>query len=138
MSRILLATHSKMASGMKASIDLLLGDSDCLTVYDAYLPGADSTVQEVVEKFLASGDEGETILLVSDVKGGSVNQAMLQFAGRPNVFVITGITLGLLMELVSNCDSDFTEEQLNELVLEARQGTQLMVMESAPQQASFF
>ncbi len=138
MSRILLATHSKMASGMKAAIDLLLGESECLTTYDAYLPGEKTNVKEVATAFLDTVDGGETVLLLSDMKGGSVNQAMAQFSNRPNVFVITGTTLGLLMELVSNCNTNFSKEQLEELVTEAREGIQLITLEENQEQGSFF
>ena len=46
MTKIFLATHGRMASGMKSSIDLLMGSSEALTVFDAYLPGVTVSVGE--------------------------------------------------------------------------------------------
>ena len=53
MTKIFLATHGRMASGMKSSIDLLMGSSEALTVFDAYLPGVTVSVGEQAAQFLA-------------------------------------------------------------------------------------
>lgn len=129
MSKIFLCTHSQMASGMKATVDFLLGESPCLTVLDAYLPGS-ADVEASVKQFLDETDPAETALLVSDIFSGSVNQTMLRCAqNRENVFVITGVTLSLLQELVLACDDNFTAESIDEIVEEARAMTKRVALE---------
>lgn len=123
MTKLFLATHSKMASGMKASVDLLLGDSACLTAFDAYLPGDDTTVQQAVEGFLAKLEPGERAVLISDILGGSVNQCLVPYANGETVFLITGVTLQLLQALVLTCEESYTAEMLDELLAEAREMT---------------
>ena len=103
MTKIFLATHGRMASGMKSSIDLLMGSSEALTVFDAYLPGVTVSVGEQAAQFLAQCEPSETKLLVSDMLGGSVNQELMKYSDLENVFVITGITLTLLLELLCQC-----------------------------------
>ena len=139
MTKLFLATHSKMASGMKASIDLLLGDSSCLTVFDAYLEGDNTTVQQAVESFLSNLQPGENAVLISDMLGGSVNQCLVPYANGANVFLITGITLQLLQALVLSCDETFTAEMLDELICEAREMTCRVQVSSSPvEESSFF
>lgn len=139
MTKLFLATHSKMASGMKASIDLLLGDSACLTVFDAYLPGDNTTVQQVVEDFLAKLEPGDNAVLLSDLLGGSVNQCLVPYANNENVFLIAGVSLQLLQALVISCDETYTADMLDELICEAREMTCRVQISDAPAaEESFF
>lgn len=130
MSKIFLSTHGKMASGMKSSVEVLLGNCDVLTVYDAYVDEKGDRLKEELDKFLAACDEEETKLLISDMLGGSVNQMLSQYSMKENVFVITGITLSLLLELITQCHNNFTKESLESKIIEAREMTKLVVMTS--------
>lgn len=138
MYKIFLSTHSQMAGGMKASIDLLLGDSSCITAYDAYLPEDSTTVEQHIDAFLASLAPGEAALLVSDIPAGSVNQVMMRYLNRENVFVVTGVNLGLLQLLCLSCDEDLTAESLDEMVAEGRELTRRVVLEETSGGGDFF
>ena len=126
MTKIFLATHGRMASGMKSSIDLLMGSSEALTVFDAYLPGVTVSVGEQAK------------LLVSDMLGGSVNQELMKYSDLENVFVITGITLTLLLELLCQCHQNFTASQLDELIENSRLMTQRVSLDVNSSQDQFF
>lgn len=138
MSKIFLSTHGKMASGMKSSIEVLLGNCEVLTVYDAYVDGKEDTLKEEVESFLAACKPDESKLLISDMLGGSVNQVLSQYANHKNVFVITGITLSLLLELVTQCFDNFTKDSLENTIINAREMTKLVIMEPVISDDDFF
>lgn len=138
MSKIFLCTHAGMASGMKSSVDFLLGESACLTTLDAYLPDSPD-LQETLNSFLDGCDAEESVLLVSDILAGSVNQIMLRAsAGRKNVFVIAGVNLSLLQELVLNCGNNFTAESLDEIIADAREMVKRVTLDNEDSGGSFF
>ena len=84
MVKFLLASHGKMASGMKMSLNILLGNSDNVTVYDAYVD--DSNITEVFEQYFASVSEEDQVIMLSDLYGGCVNNIMQPYITRPNTF----------------------------------------------------
>lgn len=49
MLKIFLSSHGHFASGLKSSLDILIGNSDVVTVFDAYID--EKTVQEQLELF---------------------------------------------------------------------------------------
>ncbi|GEN94019.1 PTS sugar transporter subunit IIA [Pediococcus ethanolidurans] len=104
MNRILVASHGKLASGLKSSIELLSGLGEKLSVIDAYIDDTDYTDQ--IDYFIKQLKHEPGVIL-TDIKGGSVNQRVVQrLLGQENknVFVITGVNLPLVMSFVLNKD----------------------------------
>jgi len=116
MLRIFLASHGNFASGMKSSLDILLGKSDNVTVFDAYLD--EQNIQDVMEAFYSTVNEGEQVVLLSDLYGGSVNQVMYLFLERPNTMLVAGVNLALVLEL--SIRESITEEELLEMVEQSK------------------
>lgn len=112
--RIFLATHGKMASGIKNTLDILLGDSSKLVVFDAYLD--ESSVDEVVQEFLLTVDESETVLLLSDIFGGSVNQVLLQNSVRANTYLVAGVNLPFVLDMMlkDTVDAEIIDNSIEE------------------------
>lgn len=136
--KIFLSTHGKMASGMKSSLDILAGNSECITAFDAHLPGSEATVEEEVEKFFSKCEEDETKLLLSDLYGGSVNQSLAKYCDRKNTFLIAGINLGLLLEL-SIVPNEYTKEELLQKIESSKNGMKLVEIDlQAKHEESFF
>ncbi|KRN83626.1 hypothetical protein IV87_GL000095 [Pediococcus ethanolidurans] len=93
-----------MASGLKSSIELLSGLGEKLSVIDAYIDDTDYTDQ--IDYFIKQLKHEPGVIL-TDIKGGSVNQRVVQrLLGQENknVFVITGVNLPLVMSFVLNKD----------------------------------
>ena len=135
---IFLSTHGKMASGMKSSLDILVGNTDAITVFDAHLPGEATTVEEKVEEFFNSCDEEETKLLLSDLYGGSVNQVLTRYTDRKNTYLISGVNLGLLLELAV-IPQEYTKDELLAKIDSAREGLKLVEVDfDATHDDSFF
>ena len=130
MSKIFLATHGHMASGMASSLEILYGNLENLTVFDAYVDGEEKSVEDAVDDFFTKCDDNETKLLISDMFGGSVNNTLTLYSNKENTFVLTGITLSLLLELICHCDENFTENQLNELIENSRLLTKLIKVDN--------
>lgn len=97
MVNIFLSSHGHLASGFKSSIEILLGTQDKLTVFDAYV--TPESVEDKLEAFYSTVKEGEQVLLLADIVGGSVANSMAPFSVRENTFLIAGVNLATLLEL---------------------------------------
>lgn len=124
--KIFLASHGKFASGILSSINILFGNTDKLTVYDAYLDA--SSIYDVLDNYFESTTESDLVVLLSDLFGGSVNQSMVQYLGRPNTFLIAGVNLALVLELMVM--TDINRESLTELVQNSREMLRLVELEN--------
>ena len=116
--RILLGSHGHFASGIKTALQILIGkDAEKVVVIDAYVD--DVNIDEELRRFFDETAEDETVLMLSDLYGGSVNQKMYLYLQRPHTYRVAGINLALVIEL---CLKDsISAEQLKEMVEIARQ-----------------
>ena len=135
--KVFLASHGHMAGGMASSVEILMGKQDKLTIFDAYIEGENETVEQHVEKFLSEAGENETKVLLSDLYGGSVNQAMMKYIRQPNTYLISGVTLSILMEILLRAD-ELGREDLEEIIRGARELTQLVTLDYDIKEDSFF
>lgn len=123
MKQILIATHGKMASGIKYTAELIVGQTAEITTIDAYVT-PDDNVEEKLSKYFKEHD-GERIIVFTDLMGGSVNQKMMGYAKQDNVTLITGTNLPVLMQVML-ADDDVTEEEIQDYIEDAREELQMI------------
>ena len=122
MLKIFISSHGKFAEGIKSSLQILLGGCDPLPVFSAYID--ESSVQEKLDEFYADVHEGDQVVLLSDLYGGSVNSVMYTYLNRENTYLIAGINLALVLELATR--EAVTKEELEELVISSREMMMLL------------
>ncbi len=115
--KYIIATHGKLASGIKNTVEMLTGKRDDIYTIDAYVEN-----QEFVETFerLLSLFEDEYIYVFTDIVSGSVNQAISGFLKNRRIHLITGINLPVIMELVLR-NEELGDEEISAIIEEARQ-----------------
>ncbi len=123
MIKIFISSHGHFASGIKSSVEILMGPNQRITVFDAYID--QDSVQEHLDRFYEGVEENDKVILLSDLYGGSVNQVMYTYLERPNTTLIAGVNLALVLELAVR--EDITEQEIRELVEQSR--TMLRVVE---------
>lgn len=124
--KIFLSSHGMMASGMENSLNILLGTDERLSVFDAYTD--ESSVQEKLELLYKQVKEGDQVILLSDLYGGSVNQAMSPYSERKDTILITGVNLPFMMELML-CD-EITQDKIEELISDGRSALKRVVLQN--------
>ena len=77
MKQILIATHGKMASGIRYTAELIVGKMAEITTIDAYVTPEDN-VEKKFEEYFAQ-HENDRIFVFTDLMGGSVNQKLLGY-----------------------------------------------------------
>lgn len=114
MKKILLASHGKMAAGLKNTLEIFLGPTDSITAVCAYLDSSDNYIYEI-ESFIQSAHDDAIIF--TDINGGSVNQKVVQLvlASNKDIPVITSMNLPIVLS-IALLEEEMTEEKLNELI----------------------
>ncbi|MEU5691932.1 PTS sugar transporter subunit IIA [Actinosynnema sp. NPDC020468] len=97
---VVLAGHGSLPSGMRDAVELILGEQPRLRV--AELP-PEQTPEGFRRHLLKVLDEGTPAVVLTDVFGGTPhNVAAVVAAGRDDVEVLTGLSLPMLVEVITS------------------------------------
>ncbi len=92
MRKFLIASHGRVASGIKSAVGILTHDDSAITAVDCYLDESDFTPQ--IQEFLDSVQEGDEAVVFTDLLGGSVcNKVTQMYPERYGVIHVTGVNL---------------------------------------------
>ena len=133
MKQILIATHGKMASGIRYTAELIVGKMAEITTIDAYVTPEDNVEKKFEEYF--EQHENDRIFVFTDLMGGSVNQKLLGYSQKENVTLITGTNLPVLMQVMM-ADDDVTEDEIQEFINDAREELQVVDLGSGKKSTS--
>ncbi|WP_201308376.1 PTS sugar transporter subunit IIA [Companilactobacillus farciminis] len=115
-TRIILASHGKFASGILSSLKLLYGNTDSVTAMDCYIdPKYD--LQKNVKKVIDENSNNR-LLVITDIFGGSVNNEFLKYIKKPNFYLVSGLNLPFLLELMTQITGSSDLESLIKQVLD--------------------
>lgn len=120
MKKILIATHGKFAEGIMSSAELILGKQENLFFINAYVD--DIPIDKKMEDFLEENiSNDDTLIIITDIFGGSVNQTAIRYLSSEKVNIIAGFNLPLLLEIIMLDESDVTPEKLKEITYNSRE-----------------
>lgn len=127
MLKLFLSSHGHLASGLKSSLDILLGNSSNVYIFDAYVD--EHSVQFKLDEFYRHVSEDDQVILMSDLYGGSVNHVMVTYLNHPNTTLITGVNLALVLEL-SIKQGTVSECEIEEIVENSRRMMKVVKFEN--------
>ncbi len=107
--KFLIATHGTLSAGIKSSLEMIIGAIENVFIIQAYVNenvAIESEIKEVLEQIT----ENDELVIFCDILGGSVTNQILQFALKPNVYIISGFNLPLVIEVIlADTDTPVTE-----------------------------
>lgn len=111
---ILLVSHRGIASGIKSTVEMVLGNSDQIKVIELTEEGVEKYTGEL-EAYLTSWLTGEKKgIIFADIKGGTpFNQAELllkKYHLKHKAKVISGVNLPMIVDLICR-DADVEDPQ---------------------------
>jgi len=125
MKKILIATHGYLADGFKSSLAILSGKQDSAEYVNAYVDESDYTPR--IRAFVESVGPDDEGVIFTDIYGGSVFQkVVLEMPVRDNIFHVTGVNLGLVIEVLLTSEP-ITSDYLESVIEMARRGMQLVI-----------
>lgn len=99
-NNLVLVTHAEFAQGILTSLGLILGNPCPTKVVSVTAKETIPTVAAMIEKAIDAMDPANPTVVLTDIPGGSTTQgALLVSAERPNAYYVTGLNLGLLLEV---------------------------------------
>ncbi|MBV7392109.1 PTS N-acetylglucosamine transporter subunit IIBC [Enterococcus sp. ALS3] len=95
MRKIILASHHNLAKGMKETLEYIMPNLGDVTTIAAYT--ANTPVDQEIDSALADLTDTDEAIIFTDLLGGSVNQNFIRYLSLPNIHVITGMNLPVIM-----------------------------------------
>lgn len=124
MSRVIFASHGGLSKGMKDSVSMIVGDLAKDVETYSLLPG-ENPEDYYQELYKQANESNEQILVLCDIKGGSVHTALSKLAVLDNVVIFSGMNMGLALDIVLR-HAHLSEEELQEIIENAREGITMM------------
>ena len=126
MSRLIFASHGGLSKGMKDSVSMIVGDLAKDVETYSLLPGQnpEDFYQELSKQ---AKESDEQILVLCDIKGGSVHTALSKLAVLDNVMVFSGMNMGLALDAVmKSLGGEVSLEDATDLINAAKEGMTVM------------
>lgn len=119
MKHILLASHGRLALGMKDTVEFFLGKSASIVAVSAYLDSSDAYLQEI--KDFVDAATAEDSVIFTDIYGGSVNQQVttIVLESKKEIPIISSMNLPIIMS-VALSDEKATLEYVESLMEECQ------------------
>lgn len=120
MTKILLASHGKLAEGMKNSVEIIMGEASKIEVINAYVD--DTDFENDALEFLKNLKNAEKLIVVTDLLGGSVNNTFIEFLKKYDFYLVSGMNLLLVIQLLLLKGDDKLERELKRIISESKDG----------------
>ena len=108
MTKFLIASHGKLAEGLYDTFVMVMGKNENLSFFGAYTK-AEEDMEESVRKYVDGIKEGDELIVLTDVFGGSVNNEFMKYIGRKNFYLVSVLSLPLLIEMVTDSEPDIAK-----------------------------
>jgi mannose/fructose-specific phosphotransferase system component IIA len=99
MRQVIVATHGGLSKGLQSTLSMIVGQNVAETIVTYSLqPGMDATDFTVAIK--KEMDSRIDYVILTDILGGSVDNALSTLLEYDNVWLISGVNLIMLLEIV--------------------------------------
>ena len=118
MRKFVIATHGLMADGMKDSIAFISGIKDSIQAISFFTQDVDYS--KVVADVFKDKKEEDEIIIFTDIYYGSVCQQFMPYLRLPNVHMISGVNLPLILEIVMTT-GELNADMLKGIIVNSRE-----------------
>jgi len=118
MRKILIATHGHLAKGFESAVNLICGEHLGVSYFNAFVD--DTNIDDFINNYMNDIGDNDVAVICTDILGGSVNQKFLPYLNRENIYLISGINLPLILELVLYSE-DINVATLNALIEQSKE-----------------
>lgn len=115
--KILLISHGDFAAGMCSTLHNFFGADNVYSACVTQENGTADLMSKAQEYLDQWGDE--QVVICSDLKGGSANQAALALLSRPDTYLISGMNLSLVLQL--QMEDSVDADTIHELMANAKE-----------------
>lgn len=120
MIGILIVTHKELAEALMSVYDLILGPREGILAVSLDPNAPPETSRRQIQRGLSQVNNGNGVIILTDMLGGTPSNLSLPFLQEGKVEVITGVNLPMLMKLAQIRD----QHDLREVALALKQSGQ--------------
>jgi len=99
MIGVLLVTHKELAEALLAVSDLIMGRQESMAAVSLDPSAPPETSRQQLKQALAQVNNGEGVIILTDMLGGTPSNLSLSFLQAGKVEVVTGVNVPMLMKL---------------------------------------
>lgn len=126
MAQIIIATHGGLSRGMLDSLHMVAGGAaDGIETYSLELGQNPNDYYEELRERIAASDE--QFIIMCDIKGGSVHNALFRLTELPNVVLFSGLTMGMALEIALTARDGLDADAAQRVLDAAREGVTVTV-----------
>ncbi|HHV18081.1 MAG TPA: PTS sugar transporter subunit IIA [Thermoanaerobacterales bacterium] len=120
MVGIVIAAHGELGTCLRKTVNLFMKDAENITSVDlTESSGPDKFVRDL-EKAIHEVDSGKGVLILADLFGGTpANSAWKIISSTPNCQGVTGINLGMVLEVLFQRNETKTLSELVDVAKDA-------------------
>lgn len=100
MVGIVVASHGSLATGMLDALELLSGEQKAIRAIGLQRGDSPDTFVAKVEEAINAVDEGDGVLALVDLFGGTPSNAVAQLLARDDLNAVAGVNLPMLLSVV--------------------------------------
>ena len=101
MVGILIISHGKLAEAMISSVQALIGGLKRIRGVPIWPKESPKEIKERIQKEMAAVDDGDGVVILTDLLGGTPTNLTLSFLEDQKVEVVTGVNMPMLLTLSS-------------------------------------
>jgi fructoselysine/glucoselysine PTS system EIIA component len=118
--KYLIATHGTFSAGVKSSLDMIIGNTEHLFIIQAYID-QNIAIEDEIRQVLEQINEDDELIIFSDILGGSVTNQLLQQGMKPNIHIISGFNLPLLIDVMLGDAGTPIDEVISSAIINAKE-----------------
>lgn len=131
MAQIIIATHGGLSKGMLDSLHMVAGGAaDGIETYGLEFGQNPNDYYEELRERIAATDE--QFIIMCDIKGGSVHNALFRLTELPNVVIFSGLTMGMALEIALTARDGMDADTAQRVLDAAREGVTVAIGGEAP------
>ena len=109
MIGLVLVTHGRLAAEFVAAMEHVVGpQAQCLSVCIEANDDMEERRADIA-RAAAEVDKGDGVILLTDMFGGTPSNLAISLLGRPNLEVIAGVNLPMLIKVFTSRDKELEE-----------------------------
>ncbi|MGL5312535.1 MAG: PTS sugar transporter subunit IIA [Peptostreptococcaceae bacterium] len=123
MIKLLLASHGDLADGIYSTLKIIMGSQDKISTLCAY-KDEDFDLHKEVSNIMDNLSSEDKLIVITDIYGGSINNEFMNYLDIENFYLISGLNLPLLMELLLIDDECNIEVKIQDALENSKQSIQ--------------
>src|SRR3972149_6428781 len=101
MVGILIVSHGRLADALISSVQSLVGNLEKIKGIPIWSKDREDEVKHRIQKEMAEVDDGDGVVILTDILGGTPTNLSLSFLEKERVEVVTGVNMPMLLTLSS-------------------------------------